>query len=150
MLRFSLILHRRTTKPCSVFLPLPSVYRSNRPVTGPYRAVYRSVPNELAFQFGIWICSVSSGNRGLPTGLPKPPAGGSGEWFGKLNPGPGENRLLIHSYKIRQWNAEYYHYFEAWTHSLQSFATTDHLCCLNATKQKVLILRQNSVSCRVW
>jgi hypothetical protein len=35
------------------FLPLPSVYHSNRPVTGPYRAVYRSEPNELAFQFGI-------------------------------------------------------------------------------------------------
>jgi hypothetical protein len=87
MLRFSLIHHRRTTKTCSVFLPLPSVYRSNRPVTGTYRAVYRSEPNELAFQFGIWIWSVFNGNRGLPTGLPKPTAGGSGDRFAKLNPG---------------------------------------------------------------
>jgi hypothetical protein len=90
MLRFWLIHHRRTTKPCSVFLPLPSVYRSNRPVTGPYRAVYRSVPNELVFQFEIWIFSVFSGNRGLLTGLPKPPTGGSGDRFGKLNPAPRE------------------------------------------------------------
>jgi hypothetical protein len=37
------------------FLPLTSVYRSNRPVTGPYRAVYRSKPIELAFQFGFCI-----------------------------------------------------------------------------------------------
>jgi hypothetical protein len=60
MLIFSLIHHRRTTKTCSVFLPLSSVYRSNWPVTGPYRAVYRSKPNELAFQFGIWICRFSA------------------------------------------------------------------------------------------
>jgi hypothetical protein len=86
MLIFSLIHHRRTTKTCSVLLPLSSVYRSNWPVTGPYRAVYRSKPNELAFQFGIWIWSVFSGNRGLPTGLPKPAAGGSEDRFGKLNP----------------------------------------------------------------
>jgi hypothetical protein len=33
--------NRRFT--CSVFLSSPSVYRSNRPVTGPYRAAYRSV-----------------------------------------------------------------------------------------------------------
>jgi hypothetical protein len=95
MLRFSLIHHRRTTKPCSVFLPLSSVYRSNRPVTCPYRSVYRSVPNELAFQFGIWICSVSSGNRSLPTGLPKPTAGDSGDQFGKLNPALGGCRQWI-------------------------------------------------------
>jgi hypothetical protein len=88
MLRFSLIHHRKTTKACSVFMPLSSVYRSNRPVTGPYRAVYRSEPNELAFQFGIWIWSVFSGNRSLPTGLPKPTAGGLGDRFGKLNPAP--------------------------------------------------------------
>jgi hypothetical protein len=69
-----------------IFLTLPSVYRSNRPVTGPYRAIYRSVPNELAFQFEIWICSVFSGNRGLPTGLPKPPACGSRVRTGKVNP----------------------------------------------------------------
>jgi hypothetical protein len=72
-------------KTCSVFLPLPSVYRSNRPVTGPYRVVYRSEPIELAFWFGFWIWSVFSGNRGLPTGLPKPTAGGSVDRFGKVN-----------------------------------------------------------------
>jgi ferredoxin len=100
MLRFSLIHHRRTTKPCSVFLPLPSVYRSNRPVTGPYRAVCWSEPNELAFQFGIWIWSLFSGNRGLPTGLPKPRASGSGDRFGKLNPGPHCRRMFFVQCKV--------------------------------------------------
>jgi hypothetical protein len=86
MLRFSLIYHRRTTKTCSVFLPFTSVYRPNRPVTGPYRAVYRLKSIELAFQFRFWICSVLTGFRGLPTGLPIPVADGSVHRFGKVNP----------------------------------------------------------------
>jgi hypothetical protein len=85
MLRFSLIYHRGTTKTFSIFLPFTSVYRPNRPVTGPYRVVYRSIPIELAFQFGFWICSVLVGYRGLPTGLPKPMAGGSVDRFSKQN-----------------------------------------------------------------
>jgi hypothetical protein len=40
-------------KTSSVFLLLTSGYRSNRPVTGPYRVVYRTKPIELAFQFGF-------------------------------------------------------------------------------------------------
>jgi hypothetical protein len=85
MRRFWLIYHRRTTKTCSVFLPFTSVYRPNRPVTDPYRAVYRSKPIKLVFQFGFWICSVLTGYRGSPTGLPKPVTGDSVDRFGKVN-----------------------------------------------------------------
>jgi hypothetical protein len=95
MLRFSLIYRRRTTKTCSVFLPFTLVYRPNRPVTSPYRAVYRSKPIELVFQFGFWICSVLTGYRGLPTGLLKP------RWSGLTLP-------IISAGRVTLWGHAHY------------------------------------------
>jgi hypothetical protein len=85
MLRFSLIYHRRTTKTCSVFLPFTSVYRPNRPVTGPYRAVYRSKPIEfwrfnLDFEF-VRFWSVTAAYQ--PVYRNRWPAV---RWTGKVNP----------------------------------------------------------------